>query len=68
MTNTLTIPRKITESKSQREALALRAYCALLLHEVHPEETLGPPLPNAPKFRSPKLPQLKTNGTYLPST
>ena len=37
-------------------ARALRAHCALLLDKVLPKEPPGTPLPNAPKFRSPKLP------------
>ena len=32
------------------------AHCALLFDLVLPKEPLGIPLPNAPKFRSPKLP------------
>ena len=36
--------------------LALHAHCALLLDKVLPKEPPGKALPNAPKFRSPKLP------------
>ena len=36
--------------------LALGTHCALLLDKVLPKEPLGTALPNAPKFRSPKLP------------
>ena len=47
-------------------------HCARTAHYFYtrfpPKETPGPPLPKAPKFRSPELPQLKINASYLPST
>ena len=38
------------------EILAVRAHCALLLHNVLPKKTPGTPLLNAPKFKSPQIP------------
>ena len=63
-----TVPQKTASKESTAQApgtaraCAVRGsegeslHCALLLDKVLPKESPGTPLPNAPKFRSPKLP------------
>ena len=51
-----------------RPCTAHALHATFKLGSPPPEEPPGTPLPNAPTFRSSKLPYLKTSASYLPFT